>query len=98
MLIEPSLPPILAARSSFSYADIPIPNTEEPIGSPRFWWKLAISMCLVLAGGVFAGLTLGILTRSCLWVGEADTASLASGLMGLDEMHLRVLATSSEDL
>jgi len=35
-------------------------------------------MCLVLAGGVFAGLTLG--------------------LMGLDELHLRVLATSSEDM
>ncbi|KIM47333.1 hypothetical protein M413DRAFT_440774 [Hebeloma cylindrosporum] len=35
-------------------------------------------MGLVLAGGVFAGLTLG--------------------LMGLDELHLRVLATSSEDL
>jgi metal transporter CNNM len=42
-----------------------------------FWSKLAISMCLVLGGGVFAGLTLG--------------------LMGLDELHLRVLATSSED-
>ncbi|EGN94182.1 hypothetical protein SERLA73DRAFT_144654 [Serpula lacrymans var. lacrymans S7.3] len=51
---------------------------EEPIGSPAFWEKMVISALLVLAGGVFAGLTLG--------------------LMGLDELHLRVLATSSEDL
>ncbi|KAF9235846.1 hypothetical protein BU15DRAFT_89408 [Melanogaster broomeanus] len=51
--------------------------TEEPLGSPEFWCKIAISVLLVLAGGVFAGLTLG--------------------LMGLDELHLRVLATSSED-
>ncbi|KAG6333305.1 hypothetical protein ID866_5782 [Astraeus odoratus] len=52
--------------------------TEEPIGSPAFWYKIAISMVLVLSGGVFAGLTLG--------------------LMGLDELHLRVLATSSDDV
>ncbi|KAH7884082.1 hypothetical protein F5I97DRAFT_1930291 [Phlebopus sp. FC_14] len=52
--------------------------TEEPIDSPEFWWKIAISVVLVLLGGVFAGLTLG--------------------LMGLDELHLRVLATSSEDI
>ncbi|KAG7439957.1 DUF21-domain-containing protein [Guyanagaster necrorhizus] len=48
----------------------------EP-GSPEFWWKIIISSILVLMGGVFAGLTLG--------------------LMGLDELHLRVLATSSEN-
>lgn len=51
---------------------------EEPIDSPEFWCKIAISALLVLAGGVFAGLTLG--------------------LMGLDELHLRVLATSSDDI
>jgi len=27
----------------------------EPVGSPTFWWKIAISVVLVLAGGVFAG-------------------------------------------
>ncbi|KAF5312205.1 hypothetical protein D9619_003720 [Psilocybe cf. subviscida] len=52
------------------------PDAAEP-GSSEFWWKLIISIGLVLAGGVFAGLTLG--------------------LMGLDELHLRVLSTSSED-
>ncbi|CAE6430448.1 unnamed protein product [Rhizoctonia solani] len=51
---------------------------EEPIGSAAFWWKMVVSMGLVLLGGAFAGLTLG--------------------LMGLDELHLRVLATSSDDL
>ncbi|KZV80482.1 DUF21-domain-containing protein [Exidia glandulosa HHB12029] len=49
----------------------------EPINSPALWWKLGISACLILAGGVFAGLTLG--------------------LMGLDELHLRVLSVSSDD-
>ncbi|KAI9572515.1 hypothetical protein HD554DRAFT_2293048, partial [Boletus coccyginus] len=51
---------------------------KEPVGSPEFVAKIAISAVLVLAGGVFAGLTLG--------------------LMGLDELHLRVLATSSDDV
>ncbi|CAE6438194.1 unnamed protein product [Rhizoctonia solani] len=50
---------------------------KEPIGSAGFWWKMVVSMGLVLLGGAFAGLTLG--------------------LMGLDELHLRVLATSSDD-
>ena len=27
----------------------------EPIDSPEFWWKLGISVILVLLGGVFAG-------------------------------------------
>ncbi|KAH8101433.1 hypothetical protein BXZ70DRAFT_891863 [Cristinia sonorae] len=49
----------------------------EETGSTAFWYKLLLSVVLVLAGGVFAGLTLG--------------------LMGLDELHLRVLATSSAD-
>lgn len=53
-------------------------TTGEPVDSSTFWWRITISAVLVLAGGVFAGLTLG--------------------LMGLDELHLRVLATSSEDL
>ncbi|KAI0656726.1 hypothetical protein C8Q70DRAFT_1008149 [Cubamyces menziesii] len=48
----------------------------EPPGSPEFWYKLIVAIVLVLAGGVFAGLTLG--------------------LMGLDELHLRVLAASSD--
>ena len=61
--------------SSNSFSE-PAGHVEEP-GSPAFWSKLAISCVLVLIGGVFAGLTLG--------------------LMGLDELHLRVLAMSSDD-
>ncbi|KAF8168560.1 hypothetical protein B0H34DRAFT_793142 [Crassisporium funariophilum] len=52
-------------------------NEGTQKGSPEFWYHLAISVVLVVVGGVFAGLTLG--------------------LMGLDELHLRVLATSSEN-
>ncbi|KAJ7664212.1 hypothetical protein B0H17DRAFT_952188 [Mycena rosella] len=52
-------------------------HTHPERWSPEFWEKITISMGLVLLGGVFAGLTLG--------------------LMGLDELHLRVLATSSAD-
>ncbi|OJT12904.1 Protein MAM3 [Trametes pubescens] len=56
----------------------PVEDDEpgEPPGSPEFWYKLVVAIILVLAGGVFAGLTLG--------------------LMGLDELHLRVLASSSD--
>ncbi|KAG0701970.1 hypothetical protein DFH29DRAFT_999739 [Suillus ampliporus] len=56
---------------------IPKVPTEDSPDSFEFWWKMTISAFLVLAGGVFAGLTLGF--------------------MGLDELHLRVLSTSSED-
>lgn len=41
-----------------------------------FWFHVSLSAALVLLGGVFAGLTIG--------------------LMGLDELHLKVLAASSE--
>lgn len=56
---------------------IPKIPTEDSSDSLEFWWKMATSALLVLAGGVFAGLSIG--------------------LMGLDELHLRVLATSSAE-
>ncbi|GAA5865179.1 hypothetical protein JCM1840_003934 [Sporobolomyces johnsonii] len=34
---------------------------ETPPGSEAFWWKLFLSAILVLLGGVFAGLTLGLM-------------------------------------
>ncbi|KAF7340346.1 hypothetical protein MVEN_01953800 [Mycena venus] len=52
-------------------------HTHPELWSPEFWEKIVISGVLVLMGGVFAGLTLG--------------------LMGLDELHLRVLAASSAE-
>ncbi|KAL5534765.1 hypothetical protein ACEPAG_1229 [Sanghuangporus baumii] len=52
-------------------------ESEEEPGSTGFWMKLFFSCILVLLGGVFAGLTIG--------------------LMGLDDLHLRVLSMSSDD-
>ncbi|KAF8916718.1 hypothetical protein CPB85DRAFT_1432030 [Mucidula mucida] len=65
------------ARPYFSQNAFAPEEPEAKPGSAEFWYKIVVSGVLVLAGGVFAGLTLG--------------------LMGLDEMHLRVLAASSDD-
>ncbi|KAI0641076.1 DUF21-domain-containing protein [Trametes meyenii] len=72
-----ALPSVLSAFAPHdSLAATVHPRPGEEIGSPEFWYKLAVAIALVLAGGVFAGLTLG--------------------LMGLDELHLRVLAAASD--
>ncbi|KIK54859.1 hypothetical protein GYMLUDRAFT_48403 [Collybiopsis luxurians FD-317 M1] len=65
------------ALNAFSQDATASRDDTPEYGSPEFWWKMGISVALVLLGGVFAGLTLG--------------------LMGLDELHLRVLAASSDD-
>jgi hypothetical protein len=59
---------------------------EEDPGSPVFWWKLAISLVLVLLGGVFAGadpegkadvgLTLALLSQDEITVGGQCVLSL----------------------
>ncbi|THU94253.1 DUF21-domain-containing protein [Dendrothele bispora CBS 962.96] len=73
-----ALPFSFFKRSTNTQQTFLISEDDTPeYGSPEFWWKMAISVVLVLLGGVFAGLTLG--------------------LMGLDELHLRVLAQSSDD-
>ncbi|GAA5992374.1 hypothetical protein JCM10908_000452 [Rhodotorula pacifica] len=36
-------------------------DPDVPPGSTAFWWKLGLSAVLVLLGGVFAGLTLGLM-------------------------------------
>ncbi|KAK7047171.1 hypothetical protein VNI00_006837 [Paramarasmius palmivorus] len=52
------------------------PPEGTPIeGSSPLWFKLSLSAAFVVLGGIFSGLTLG--------------------LMGLDQLHLRVLAESS---
>ncbi|KAF6741908.1 hypothetical protein DFP72DRAFT_941086 [Ephemerocybe angulata] len=56
---------------------IPVEEPPAQPGSSEFYEKLAVSAVLVVVGGIFAGLTLG--------------------LMGLDELHLRVLSASSDD-
>ena len=50
-ILKVTLRPVIPSSASY------VASTEEPIGSPMFWWKLAISMCLVLGGGVFAGVS-----------------------------------------
>ncbi|AGO12779.1 AaceriADR312Wp [[Ashbya] aceris (nom. inval.)] len=49
-------------------------RAEAPAGEGQFWTFMAVSAVLVLLGGMFAGLTLG--------------------LMGQDEMYLKVISTS----
>ncbi|CEP21577.1 unnamed protein product [Cyberlindnera jadinii] len=49
---------------------------HEPLTPQQYWWYLFISAFLVLAGGVFAGLTLG--------------------LMGQDEVYLKVISSSGD--
>lgn len=64
-----------------------------PLWSPEFYEKIAISAVLVLLGGVFAGCA----HSPPHWQALLTTASLTLGLMGLDELHLRVLAASSDN-
>lgn len=69
----------------------------EPVGSQRFWWKIAVSAVFVLLGGVFAGYVSDV-TISYEDIPFIETGiRLTLGLMGLDELHLRVLSTSSDD-
>ncbi|KAK2463998.1 hypothetical protein APHAL10511_003942 [Amanita phalloides] len=72
LLRAASASPLLSLRKGIGH-DAPKPE----VGSPEFCYKILFSAVLVLLGGAFAGLTLG--------------------LMGLDELHLRVLAASSDD-
>jgi hypothetical protein len=33
---------------------------DEPVGSTQFWWKIIVSMGLVLLGGAFAGYVISL--------------------------------------
>ncbi|GAA5903567.1 uncharacterized protein JCM6883_005044 [Sporobolomyces salmoneus] len=48
---------VFAAPTAWGHDEAP----ETPPGSSVFWWKLGLSGVLVLLGGVFAGLTLGLM-------------------------------------
>lgn len=96
---------MLLVRASFATPYIrstlpPLPNGNSGTdrGSREFWYHLVVSIILVLAGGAFAGY---VAASGC--VAGAGLIlhfhyRLTLGLMGLDELHLRVLATSSENL
>ena len=92
---------VLLARASFPTASFMRRFGTNMSGngiardSPEFWYYITVSSLLVLAGGVFAGY---FFNYSYIVEGKRhDIYSLTLGLMGLDELHLRVLATSSED-
>ncbi|KAF9065354.1 hypothetical protein BDP27DRAFT_62094 [Rhodocollybia butyracea] len=63
-------------RHGHGYEETPTPIGSTPGSLGNICVKLTVCTTLVLLGGMFAGLTLG--------------------LMGLDEMHLRVLAEASD--
>ena len=102
-MLLPVLLSLLAPANAFPtlhslFTTTTIPETEEPgeePGSPEFWYKLIVSVGLVLAGGVFAGSVL-LVPPSAL-ISSVQLFSLTLGLMGLDELHLRVLSASSDD-
>ncbi|WVO13451.1 hypothetical protein L204_101067 [Cryptococcus depauperatus] len=48
---------------------------EDPPDSPKFWYKLGLSIVLVLAGGVFAGLTLALMGSDDLNLRVLSTSS-----------------------
>jgi hypothetical protein len=54
---------------------------EEDPGSPAFWWKLGISLVLVLLGGVFAGIPLLVVFAH---------SGLTLALLSQDEITVRV--------
>ncbi|PVF97550.1 DUF21-domain-containing protein [Serendipita vermifera] len=71
------LKPALAIATPYFIPDPSKPEKPDVEPGPEdFWFHIIVAGVLVLLGGVFAGLTLG--------------------LMGLDELHLRVLATASD--
>lgn len=72
-----ALPSLMTATNHIQPMTMAEEEPEDSTGSPNFWFHIGLSAFLVLLGGVFAGLTLG--------------------LMGLDELHLKVLAASSEN-
>jgi metal transporter CNNM len=64
--------------------------------SSEFWEKILMSMGLVLLGGVFAGCAALLpFVMSAVCANDGRRFRLTLGLMGLDELHLRVLAASS---
>lgn len=51
-ILKASLRPVIA---QYINANASPEQPQEPIGSANFWWKMVVSLGLVLLGGVFAG-------------------------------------------
>ena len=69
---------------------------EEKINQPQAV-LLGIAVALVVAGGIFAGYVCLLVALCCEVLNEDNNDSLTIGLMGLDELNLRVLAAASDD-
>ena len=54
--------PLASTRTLAPLDDAP----EEEPGSPAFWWKMGVSIALILGGGVFAGLTIGLMGQDVI--------------------------------
>ncbi|KAK8854807.1 hypothetical protein IAR55_003546 [Kwoniella newhampshirensis] len=67
----------LVPRSSSEWTILtkPVIEPEDPPDSPVFWWKLGLSVVLVLAGGIFAGLTLALMGSDDLNLRVLSTSS-----------------------
>ncbi|GAA6059512.1 hypothetical protein JCM10212_002255 [Sporobolomyces blumeae] len=59
--LVPSLVKVCAAPTTVAWITGEDEAPDTPPGSSMFWWKLGLSAVLVLLGGVFAGLTLGLM-------------------------------------
>jgi hypothetical protein len=55
MAILSALPTALYPLTPTPYLDVTKHNPGEKVGSPEFWWRIFLSACLVLLGGVFSG-------------------------------------------
>ena len=59
MILSAAIFSLISSVNAFPFLNAafaePIAEDPEPVGSTQFWWKLAISIVLVLSGGVFAG-------------------------------------------
>jgi len=69
---------------------------EEKINQPQAV-LLGIAVALVVAGGIFAGYVPVSVALRCKVLNEDNNNRLTIGLMGLDELNLRVLAAASDD-
>jgi len=56
MAILSALPTALSfTLSQTANLDVAKHHEGEELWSPEFWWKIGLSICLVLLGGVFSG-------------------------------------------
>jgi len=68
---------------------------EEDPGTPAFWWKLGTSLVLVALGGIFAGLTLALLSQDEITV--LLHPAISRKVQWLTDGQLQVLEASGDE-